>query len=85
MMVSESMDRQLPLHRRILVMAHLMMCKYCHRFKKQLLILRNAVALEDIDDKKLGHSASLSKDARDRIKQAMRDLSPNPDPDSLHT
>ena len=85
MMVSESMDQKFPLHRRILVTMHLMMCKYCHRFKKQLLILRDAVGLEDIEDKELGHSDSLSKEARDRIKQAMRDLSPNPDPDSLHT
>ena len=85
MMVSESMDEKFPLYRRILMTMHLMMCKYCHRFKKQLLILRYAAGLEDIDEKELGHFNSLSKEARDRIKQAMRDLSPNPDPDSLHT
>ena len=85
MMVSESMDRKFPLHRRILLIAHLLMCRYCHRFKTQLLILRNAVGLEDIHEEGRGRSHSLSEEARARMKQAMRDLSPNPDPDSLNT
>ena len=84
-MVSESMDRKFPLHRRILVSAHLFMCRYCNRFKKQLLILRNAAGLEDIHEEEFGLSHSLSKEARERIKQALRDLSPNPDPDSLNS
>ena len=84
-MVSESMDRKLPLHRRMLLIAHLLMCRYCNRFKKQLLILRNAAGLEEISAEEMGHSHSLSKEARERIKQAMRDLSPNPDLDSVNT
>ena len=75
MMVSESMDRKFPLHRRILMTAHLFMCKYCNRFKKQLLILRNAAGLENFHEEDLGRSPSLSKEIRDRIKQAIRDLS----------
>ncbi len=78
MMVSESMDRKLPLHRRLLITAHLLMCKYCNRFKKQLLILRSATGLNDFDEEDLGRPHSLSKDTRDRIKQAMRDLSQDP-------
>ena len=74
-MVSESMDRKLPLHRRLLIAAHLFMCKYCNRFKKQLLILRNAAGLENFHEEDLGDSPSLSKDSRDRIKQAMQELS----------
>jgi len=85
MMVSESMDRKFPLHRRILMTAHLFMCKYCNRFKKQLLILKNAVGLEDIHEEDVSRSHSLSKETRERIKQAMRNLSPDPDPDSLNT
>jgi len=84
-MVSESMDRKFPFHRRILLNAHLLMCRYCNRFKKQLLILRHAVGLENIYEDERGHFHSLSKEARERIKQAMRDLSPNPDPDLLNT
>ena len=63
-MVSESMDRKLPLHRRLLLAAHLFMCKYCNRFKKQLLILRNAAGLEDIHEEGRGHFHSLLKEAR---------------------
>ena len=81
MMVSESMDRKFPLHRRILVIAHLFMCRYCNRFKKQLLILRNAVRREEIHEEDLGRYPSLSKATHERIKRAMRDLSPDPDPD----
>jgi len=75
MMVSESMDRKFPLHRRLLITTHLFMCKYCNRFKKQLLILRNAAGLENFHEEDLGRSPSLSKEIRDRIKQAIRDLS----------
>ena len=85
MMVSESMDRKFPIHRRILITVHLFMCRYCYRFKKQLQILRNAAGLEDIHEDDLGRSPSLSKETRERIKQAMRDLSPDPEPDSLKT
>jgi hypothetical protein len=61
------------------------MCKYCNRFKKQLLILRKAAGLEDIHEENLGRSPSLSKETHERIIQAMRDLSPDPEPDSLNT
>ena len=84
-MVSESMDRKFPLHRRLLITTHLLMCKYCNRFKKQLLILRHAVDLENIHEEVLGRYPSLSKETREQIKQAMRDFSPDPDPDSLNT
>jgi len=65
--------------------AHLLMCKYCNRFKKQLLILRNAAGCEDIHEEDLGRSPSLSKETYERIKQAMRDLTPDPDLDSFIT
>jgi hypothetical protein len=85
MMVSESMDRKIPLHRRMLMTAHLFMCRHCNRFKKQLLILKNAAGLEDIHEDDLGCAPSLSKETRERIKRAMRDLSPDPVPNSLNT
>jgi len=84
-MVSESMDRKFPLHHRILVTVHLFMCRYCNRFKKQLLILRNAVECEDIHEEDLGRSPTLSKETHERIKQAMRDLTSDLDPDSPNT
>jgi thioredoxin-related protein len=75
------MDRKISLHRRILIAVHLMMCKYCRRLKKQLLIIKHAVRLEDIPGDLIDRSLSLSKETRERIKQAMRDYSPDPDPD----
>ena len=83
MMVSESMDRKFPIHRRLLIATHLLMCKYCNRFKKQLQILRRAVSLEDIHEGVIARFPSLSKETREQIKQAMRDFSPGPNPDSL--
>jgi thioredoxin-related protein len=78
MMVSESMDRKFPIHRRLLIAAHLLMCKYCNRFKKQLQILRHAVGLEDIHEEVLDRFPTLSKETREQIKLAMRDFSPDP-------
>jgi hypothetical protein len=85
MMVSESMDRKLPIHYRLLITVHLLMCKYCSRFNKQLQILRHAVKLEDIHEEILDRFPALSKETREQIKQAMRDLSPDPNTDSLNT
>ena len=81
MMVSESMDRKLPIHHRLLIAVHLLMCKYCNRFKKQLQILRHAIGLEDIHEEVLDRFPSLSKETREQLKKAMRDFSP----DSLNT
>ena len=77
MMVSESMDRNLPIHQRLLIAIHLLMCKYCNRFKKQLLILRLAVGLDDIHEDVVDRFPSLPKETREQIKQAMRDFSPD--------
>jgi thioredoxin-related protein len=85
MMVSESMDRNLPIHQRLLIAIHLLMCKYCNRFKKQLQILRHAVDLEDLHEDVVDRFPSLSKETREQIKQAMRDFSSDPNPDSLNT
>jgi hypothetical protein len=84
-MVSQSMDRKFPLHRRILITMHLLMCRYCNRFKKQLMLLRAAVGLEEAHEADIGPSPALPNETRERIKQAMRDLLPDPDPNSLNT
>jgi hypothetical protein len=81
MMVSESMDRNLPLHQRLFIAIHLLMCKHCHRFKKQLQILRHAAGFDDIHEDVVDRFPSLSTETREQIKQAMRDFSP----DSLNT
>jgi len=77
--VSETMDRNFPVHHRILITVHLLMCKYCSRFKNQLLILRNAARLEDLTEDDLNQAHSLSKETRQRIKQSIRDCCSKPD------
>ncbi len=69
--VSESMDRSLPLHHRMMIKIHLMMCKYCARFKQQLLALRDACRLDDLYGEDCEHIHDLAEAARDRLKQSL--------------
>ncbi len=73
-MVSESMERQLPLRERIHVWMHLMMCRLCSGFARQIRFLSRAVH-ENPD--RLGpdentEEAKLPEAARARIKDALR-------------
>jgi len=69
-MVSESLDRKLPLHQRMGIRIHLFMCKFCSRYRKQLLILREAMRLQEryLEDTK--PSLTLSPEARERINRS---------------
>ncbi len=42
-LVSQSMDEQLSLHRRAGIKFHLMMCRYCTRYAKQLSVIRQKI------------------------------------------
>lgn len=42
-LVSRSMDERLPLPRRMGITFHLMMCRYCARYAKQLKIIRQKI------------------------------------------
>ena len=70
-MISESMDKKLPLHHRIMIRMHLAMCKYCSRFRQQLLFIRTACRnlaqpLEEMDP-----AIILPMEARRRINAAL--------------
>ena len=69
--VSESLDRKLPLHHRAMIRMHLMMCKYCWRFRKQILILRDLSQMTDLPGESLDPAFALSTEARARIKNTM--------------
>ena len=77
-MVSESLDRKLPLYQRIGVRIHLLMCKFCSRFKKQLLFLRETIRLhvERGEDTEL--STKLPPEARERIRKSIQNNSFKP-------
>jgi hypothetical protein len=74
--VSESMDRTLPIHQRMFIRMHLLMCKYCSRFRSQLLLIRDLSRSEemagDSDD-----TIVLPPDACKGIKRSLQKSSEN--------
>ena len=70
-LVSESMDRKLPLWQRIILKMHLMMCTYCARFKQQLQILRRASRFDD--ETETAASTRMPEEMRQKIKSTLRD------------
>ena len=74
-LVSESMERDLPLRQRLSVWMHLMMCRLCSGFARQMQLLRRA-ARENPErlgpDEGGAPEAKLPEEARERIKAALR-------------
>src|SRR5437667_7358798 len=68
---SEALDRKLPLRQRFGLRVHLLLCKWCRRYGKQIAFLRNA-AHEHPDEMAEPIPQKLSAEARDRIKQKLR-------------
>ncbi len=67
---SEAMDRQLPFLHRLGLRVHLLLCKWCRRYGKQLSFLRGAA--QDCAEHDLGTPpVTLSSEARERIKRAL--------------
>ncbi len=75
-LVSEGMDRKLPLWRRMGIRFHLMMCKLCSRYERQLKKLREAARHLG----EMGHSTPgahrLSEDTKRRMKDNLKDAAP---------
>ncbi len=76
-LVSESMDRKLPLFKRLVVRLHLRMCKYCHRFEQQLVKIRQISRHINQHIERLDTSISLSDEARKRMQSAIKTHSGN--------
>ncbi len=71
-LVSESLDRELSLRQRVSTKIHLMMCRLCSRYSKQLASLREAFRLHAMREEDLDiYPASLSSEAREHIKQSI--------------
>jgi predicted anti-sigma-YlaC factor YlaD len=78
-LVSESLDRELSLRQRVSTKMHLMMCRLCSRYNKQLAGLREAFRLHAMREEDIEiYPASLSSEARQRIKQALHHTSREP-------
>ncbi len=67
------MDQTLPFHERLMITMHMWMCKYCRRFKDQMLTMRKALRLEESHEEKAGLSLSLPSRIREQIKKDLTD------------
>ena len=72
-LISESMDRSLPLRRRIGVRIHLFICRFCARYERQLLLLRETARRMAEAKEWPGEPSveTLSDGARDRIRKSL--------------
>ena len=73
--VSESLDRKLPLHKRIMIRIHMMMCRYCARFQQQMILIRQIARYAKPLESTTEESVKLSEDARARLKQTLKSAS----------
>jgi len=70
-LVSESMDRMLPVSTRIKLRLHLMICEGCAQYRRQLLALRDATR-RSASEAHAQEGAQLSSTAKARLKEALR-------------
>lgn len=70
-LVSESLDRELPLYQRLAIKAHYRICEFCARYYQQMLFIREAFRhySAKIEDPDPSSTSSLSLEARERIKR----------------
>jgi hypothetical protein len=69
---SQSVDRPLTFLQRFGLRIHLLLCKWCRRYGKQIHFLRRAVH-EHPDQVTAATASSLSPETRERLKRALRD------------
>ena len=69
---SEALDRPLGLGQRIGLRIHLVLCKWCRRYGKQIAFLRSAAHRHEEQDECLPPQ-SLPPEARERIKRRLRE------------
>jgi predicted anti-sigma-YlaC factor YlaD len=72
-LVSRSLDEELPLGKRVGVRMHLLMCKFCTRYKKQMVLLRELARRyeEKSTEEMIPTLPSLQGEARKRIKDLL--------------
>jgi len=73
-LLSEAMDRSLPLGKRIGVRFHLLICAFCARYGRQLALIRETVrrlaGTEEAGGGTLGEP--LSEEAKERMRSSLR-------------
>lgn len=71
-LISEGMDRQLPLRKRLSIRLHVSMCSLCRRYEKQIHLLRRGFDYYADPDKNAAEQ-SLSPEAKTRLEKALAD------------
>jgi len=72
-LLSDAMDRTLPLHMRVRMRAHLWICALCQRYKQQLTLLRDVLRKNGttLSDGGGAENPRLSPEAKARIQRAL--------------
>jgi hypothetical protein len=70
---SEALDHPLPPVRRLGLWLHLLICKWCRRYGRQICFLRET-ASQHPDELTAAGAETLSAEARERIKQRLRNV-----------
>ena len=71
-LISEGMDRSLPIWNRVGLRLHVLICTWCERYRRQLIFIRRAIRQQPDRLMEQEPSAGLSPDARERFKRAIR-------------
>ena len=73
--LSESMDTSLPIGKRVGMRLHLLMCKFCARYERQLLLIRETVRQIVGAEDRHGEPPrdTLSEESKERIRRSLRD------------
>ena len=78
-LVSEGLDRELPFWRRMSLRLHVLMCRGCSRYARQITALNSLVTDHYADDPPAEVSEQVSQDAVQHIKSSLRDATPRED------
>ena len=73
-LISRSMDEKLPLKIRMGIKFHLMMCHLCLNYKNQLNLIRKAILKLEIDKDADSATTHLPDQARQKIKDHLKNL-----------
>ena len=78
-LVSEGLDRELPFWRRMSLRFHVVMCRGCSRYKRQITALNRLITDHYGDDPPAEVSEHVSQDAVQHIKSSLRHATPRAD------
>ena len=78
-LVSEGLDRELPFWRRMGLRLHVVMCRGCSRYTRQITALNRLITDHYAEDPPAEVSEHVSQDAVQHIKSSLRQATPGTD------